>query len=142
MGRFFGIFMRHRSHTSILLVDDDPALRRSTRLMLEREGYYCREADGGVEALALLDGGLRVDVIVTDFHMPVMNGVSFMKALSYRQNGHAIRVIFVSGNLSKDIEQHILEMGALAIFEKPLDYPKFLKALSVALEGYRNQGTE
>lgn len=118
----------------ILLVDDDPAVRRSTRLILEHEGYNCREADGGVEALTLLDGGLSVDVIVTDLHMPIINGLNFLKALSYRVHGQGIRVILMSGNLNKDIERQLLEWGAFAILEKPLDYPKFLMALSLALE--------
>ena len=126
--------MRPLKNSHILLVDDDPAVRRSTRLILENEGYDCREADGGVEALALLDGGLRVDVIVTDLHMPVIDGLSFMKALSYRLNGQGIRVILISGSLTKEVERQVLEWGAFAILEKPLDYPQFLKTLSSALE--------
>ena len=126
--------MRPKQHARILLVDDDQAVRRSTRLILENEGYDCREADGGVEALALLDGGLHVDVIVTDLHMPHINGLNFMKALSYRVNGRGIRVILISGNLNREIEQQVLESGAFAVFDKPLDYPRFLKTLSSALE--------
>lgn len=126
--------MRPKKNARILLVDDDQAIRRSTRLILEHEGYECREADGGVEALALLDGGLHVDVIVTDLHMPAINGLNFMKALSYRVNGRGIRVILMSGNLDSEIERQVLERGAFAIFEKPLDYSRFLKALSLALE--------
>lgn len=125
--------MISKKNARILLVDDDQAIRRSTRLILEHEGYECREAEGGVEALALLDGGLHVDVIVTDLHMPAINGLNFMKALSYRVNGRNIRVILMSGNLNVDMEREVLERGAFAIFEKPLDYPQFLKALSFAL---------
>ncbi|MGE0474418.1 MAG: response regulator [Nitrospirales bacterium] len=126
--------IRSKKNARILLVDDDQAIRRSTRFILENEGYECREADGGVEALTLLDGGLHVDVIVTDLHMPVINGLNFMKALSYRANGRGIRVILMSGNLNVEIERQVLEGGAFAIFEKPLDYSQFLKALSLALE--------
>jgi len=126
--------MRPKQNARILLVDDDQAIRRSTRLILEHEGYECREADGGVEALALLDGGLHVDVIVTDLHMPDINGLNFMKALSYRVNGQGIRVILISGNLNLEMEREVLECGAFAVFDKPLDYPRFLKTLSLALE--------
>ena len=126
--------MRPKQNARILLVDDDQAIRRSTRLILENEGYECREADGAVEALAMLDGGLRVDVIVTDLHMPDINGLNFMKALSYRVNGRGIRVILISGNLNGETERQVLESGAFAVFDKPLDYPRFLRTLSLALE--------
>ena len=126
--------MRPFKNAHILLVDDDSSVRRVTRLLLENEGFACWEADGGVEALTLLDGGLRADVIVTDLQMPGINGVSFMKALSYRANGQGIPVILLSGGLNRDVERQVLEGGAYAIFEKPLDFPKFLKALSSALE--------
>lgn len=126
--------MRPKQNSRILLVDDDQAIRRSTRLILENEGYECREADGGVEALALLDGGLHVDVIVTDLHMPAINGLDLMKALSYRVNGQGIRVILISGNLNGEIERQVLESGAFAVFDKPLDYPRFLRTLAFALE--------
>ena len=57
-----------------------------------------------------------------------------MKALSYRVNGQKIRVILISGNLNAEMEREVLESGAFAVFDKPLDYPRFLKTLSLALE--------
>lgn len=116
----------------ILLVDDEPAVRRSTRLFLEQEGYECREAEDAREALSLLDGGLRVDVIVSDYHMPVMNGLDFLKALSYRLSGQNIRVILISGDMTGEMEQQVMEMGAFAVLQKPIDYQYFREILGRA----------
>ena len=66
----------------ILLIDDDRSLRLALRLYLESCGFTCKEADDGLEALVLLDGGLDVDLIISDYHMPVINGLNFLKALS------------------------------------------------------------
>lgn len=110
----------------ILLVDDEPAVRRSTRLFLEEEGFECREAEDAREALALLDGGLQVDLIVSDYQMPVISGLDFLKALSYRVNGQHIPVILNSGNVTNEMERQAGEMGAFAVLKKPIDYREFL----------------
>jgi len=110
----------------ILLIDDDQPLRRALRLHLENSGFDCKEADDGLEALALLDGGLSVDLILSDYHMPIINGLNFLKALSYRVNGQDIRVILLSGNMTKDMEHEAKEAGAFEVFAKPYDHQELL----------------
>ncbi len=113
----------------ILLVDDDPIVRRATRLRLEQEGFECREADHAVEALALLDAGLTVDVIVSDYHMPSIDGLAFLRALSYRISGQGVAFIMVSGNMTKEAEREILKHGAVAVLNKPVDFSGLLDIL-------------
>ena len=118
----------------ILLVDDDAPLRQATRLRLEQEGYECVEAEDGVDALTQVDRGLGVDVIISDYHMPAMDGLQLLRALSYRVNGQGIQVILVSGNMTFEMERKALEMGACAVLEKPLEYPKLFETLSRVLK--------
>ena len=67
----------------ILVVDDESAVRRFAVRVLEREGYGVREALDGAEALELInEGGITVDVVLTDIVMPRLNGVELMQALS------------------------------------------------------------
>ena len=80
----------------ILVVDDEAAVRRFTVRVLEREGYGVREAADGAEALELLNqGGITVELVVTDIVMPRLNGVELMQALSLSHPG--LPVILMSG---------------------------------------------
>lgn len=116
----------------ILIIDDDRPVRRAMRLLLESYAFDCKEADDGLEALALLDGGLMVDVILSDYHMPVINGLNFLKALAYRVNGQGMHVILLSGNMTKEMEHIAKQAGAFAVMAKPYDPEKLLAIVSQA----------
>lgn len=76
---------RSEASKTILLVDDEPAVRRVVRLYLESSGYRVLEAADGAEALALF-GELDepVDMVLTDVAMPRMSGVELIKELRRR----------------------------------------------------------
>ncbi|WNM58787.1 response regulator [Candidatus Nitrospira allomarina] len=116
----------------ILLIEDDRPYRQAMRLYLESHGFTAKEAEDGREALVLLDGGLDVDIIISDYHMPVINGLDFLKALSYRVKGQDVRVILVSGNMTKEIEKEAKQAGAFALLSKPFDFQELLTLVSRA----------
>jgi two-component system, chemotaxis family, chemotaxis protein CheY len=116
----------------ILIIDDNRPLRQTLRLLLESHAFDCKEADDGQEGLTLLDGGLSVDVILSDYHMPVINGVDFLKALTYRVSGKGVPVILLSGNMTKEIEQIAKQAGAFAVMAKPYDPQELLETISRA----------
>ncbi len=118
----------------ILLIDDDQSHRRALRLYLESCGFICKEADDGLEALVLLDGGLDVDLIISDYHMPVMNGLNFLKALSYRVKGQEVRVILLSGDITKEIEHEAKQAGAFELLAKPYDHQELLALVTRACQ--------
>jgi two-component system chemotaxis response regulator CheY len=80
----------------------------------------------------LLDGGLSVDLILSDYHMPVIDGVNFLKALSYRVSGKGVPVILLSGNMTKKMEKSAKQAGAFAVIAKPYDPQKLLAVISRA----------
>lgn len=116
----------------ILLIEDDRPYRQALRLYLESHGFTAKEAEDGREALVLLDGGLDVDIIISDCHMPVINGLDFLKALSYRVKGQDVRVILVSGNMTKEIEKEARQAGVFALLSKPFDLQDLLALVSRA----------
>ena len=116
----------------ILIIDDDRPVRRALRLLLESHAFDCKEADDGLEGLTLLDEGLSVDVILSDYHMPVINGVNFIKALAYRVSGEGVPVILLSGNMTKEMEQIAKQAGAFAVMAKPYDPQELLETVSRA----------
>ena len=74
---------RAGSVVSVLVVDDEAAVRRFACRVLERAGYGALEAIDGVEALELIQGQtVAVAIVVSDIVMPRMNGVELMQALS------------------------------------------------------------
>jgi signal transduction histidine kinase len=86
---------------TVLLVDDDPAVRTTTARGLSRLGFAVRSAEGGEEALDLLaDAGARgesVPVVLTDLTMPGLDGLALAREV--RSRYPETRVILVTGNL-------------------------------------------
>ena len=78
-----------------LLVDDEDLVRASTADMLSELGYRVVEVASAEAALRALDGGLRVDLVVTDHLMPGMTGVDLAYAIRERRPG--MPVLLVSG---------------------------------------------
>jgi len=87
---------RAGAEASILVVDDETAVRRFAVRVLQREGYTVAEATDGIEALDLVRGaGSSLEVVVSDIVMPRLNGVELMKALS--ESHPHLPVILMSG---------------------------------------------
>ena len=102
---------------TVLVVEDEPAVRELTRRMLELEGYAVATAASGDEALLLCDELGSIDVLVTDIVMPGLNGRELAVRLSSRFPG--LRVVLMSG-FTQDAEplDGLLAAGA-AFIEKP-----------------------
>jgi CheY-like chemotaxis protein len=80
---------------TILVVDDEAAIRRSTQRGLEQLGYTVLVAPDGAEALALLRGGRRVDLVISDAVMPRMGGLEFRERIL--EAGIRTRFLLMSG---------------------------------------------
>src|SRR5712691_8430531 len=110
--------MVQNSHTStvrgvetILLVEDEPAVRRLVSQMLQLTGYTVLEAANGPEALGLMDDvGHSVDLLLTDVVMALMNGGTLAQSLSRRHP--KMRVLFTSGYMDDTVVQEVVAMGA------------------------------
>lgn len=80
---------------SILVVDDDAAVREILVELLADLGHRVREAGGGAEALRLLADAPDVDLVISDVQMPEMSGFELADQLAARHDG--MKVILISG---------------------------------------------
>jgi two-component system response regulator ResD len=87
----------------ILVVEDDRAIRRLLRMVLQREGYVVQEAADGVEAVLKL-GISNYDVIVLDLMMPNLDGFAFISTLAERDAARLKRIIVTSAASPSVIE--------------------------------------
>jgi len=117
----------------VLLVEDEPAVRETTRRILNDLGYRVIEAPSGPQAIAMLEKGEPADVLFTDVILPQgMNGVEIMRqALRIRPN---LKVLFASG-YTKDILIHEARLGAdVTLLQKPYRKRQLAQALKTLLE--------
>jgi CheY-like chemotaxis protein len=80
---------------TILVVDDEPQLRRLATRALEQAGYHVIQATDGLEALGLFTDDAGIDLLVTDVRMPHTDGIVLAAAL--RRRYPHIPVLFISG---------------------------------------------
>ena len=112
----------------ILVVDDEPSLRRLYHRALAGRGFVVTEAPSGLAALDLVNEGFSV--IVTDYGMPGMNGVEFIRAV--RARGIQTPVLIVSGEFNADDVEGALPPGIVAVLRKPILIEEFLDAVFTA----------
>ncbi|MFW0753711.1 PAS domain S-box protein [Pseudomonas sp. H11T01] len=95
---------------TVVLVEDDPAVRMLVLNVLGELGYHTHEAEDAKTALPLLESDLRVDLLVTDVGLPGMNGRQLAEIA--RQYRPELKVLFMTGYAEKALErQGFLEEG-------------------------------
>src|SRR5580765_4465734 len=113
----------------VLLVDDDYAILDGVSDFLECEGYGVVSASNGIDALNQLRSGLRVDAIVLDVMMPVMDGWDFRAEQLADPSLRGIPVVVISASgFSRETLQR--QLSACEVLPKPLDLDGFLRALN------------
>jgi two-component system OmpR family response regulator len=121
----------------ILIVDDDPSLRRLIRDFLTGHGYHTFEADGGQSMRGILDRE-RIDVVVLDVMMPGEDGLTLARSLAGLPN---LGIIMVSA-LGSETDRIIgLEVGADDYLPKPVSPRELLARIRAVLRRQKAQDT-
>ena len=118
---------------TILIVDDDDALRTLLRRVLARAGYSTLEASNGREALACL-GTQTVDLMITDLFMPQQDGLETILAL--RRMNRALPIIAMSGGGSAaqfEMLRTASLFGAARVLMKPFRAEEVLATINELL---------
>ena len=118
---------------TLLLVEDEAAVRSSARRLLERQGYTVLEARHGADALRIVEeSGRQIDLVVTDLVMPEMGG----KELAERLRAHrpALKVLFMSGYTEKVIAAGGVMPPHTGFVEKPFTVEQLMRRLREILD--------
>ncbi len=111
----------------ILVVDDSVSMRQMTSIVLKGAGYTVDAAADGTEGLSKLDE--QVKAIITDYNMPGMNGVEFIRAVRAGAVAAAVPIVMLTTESDQTKMEAGREAGATAWLVKPFDKEKLLKVI-------------
>jgi two-component system response regulator FixJ len=119
-----------RPDTTVFLVDDDPAVRDSLKLLLETYGFIVRDFASGRDFLA---SGERAEngCLVLDMHMPLVSGLDLLEQLAVQST--VPPTVIITGRADDGIRQRARAAGAYEVIEKPFSTATLLKAMRLAM---------
>ena len=117
----------------LLVVDDDPVLRKIARTMMEAAGFLVQDAVDGPNGLAQAET-FQPDVIVLDLMMPGMDGYEVCRRMKASSATKAIPVVFLTTSPDNSLNRLAYEAGALACVTKPFRRESLVAAIEVVLD--------
>ncbi|HUI68399.1 MAG TPA: response regulator [Nitrospirota bacterium] len=114
---------------TILLVDDEPEVLALHEFMLNDFGHKVIPKPTAESALFLVKEGVNVDLVITDYRMPGMNGVEFVREL--RRILPSVPVLILTGDLTLEIEPGL---GVFALINKPIARIELDRIVKAALD--------
>ena len=119
---------------TVLLVEDEDAVRSFAARALGQRGYHVLVATTGVEALEVFQSHQgEVDLVVSDVVMPEMDGPTLFEKL--RAERPDLKVIFISGYAEDAFRRHLAENEDFMFLQKPFDLKELAAAVKTALQG-------
>jgi len=118
---------------TVLLVEDEDAVRSFAARALGQRGYQVLEASTGTEALDVFESYQGdVDLVVSDVVMPEMDGPTLMEKL--RRDRPDLKIIFISGYAEDSFRKHLAENEDFMFLQKPFDLKELAAAVKAALQ--------
>ncbi len=130
-----GMFSGRESEGLVLVVDDEPDVRKVVRMTLEKVGYDVVEAEDGEKAIEEIKKGensLLLNLIITDIRMPNMNGIEVLNY--YRKEWPSIPLIVLTGFPDLDMATSMLQHGISDYLVKPVEAEKLRASVAKAFE--------
>ena len=121
---------------NVMIVDDSKSMRKVILKTLQLSGFQigeCLEASNGQEALDILEGKW-IDLILSDVHMPVMDGFGFIRSLREKDICRDTPVVFVTTEANEDRLNQLMALGGTGYIRKPFR-PEEIRALLSRIMG-------
>jgi CheY-like chemotaxis protein len=119
----------------ILLVEDDTDTRYALAMLFELEGFEVIPAADGQEAY-LLAASRQPDLIVTDINMPRINGLELIRLIKRDGQLAGVPIVAMSA-VEKQQLNRAMELGAVAAYQKPIEFDKFLSLIAKVVTARR-----
>jgi DNA-binding NtrC family response regulator len=125
--------MTHKEKQTILVVDDEPEIRKLVAAMLTRNGYAVLSADSGDNALRLFKNNPQTDLLLTDVVAPGMSGPMIADEFAALKPG--IKVLFMSGfDGTQVVQRYVVEKG-YSLLVKPFTMEQLERKVHGVLHG-------
>jgi CheY-like chemotaxis protein len=124
-----------KESSAVLIVEDDPAIRRLVAMVMKRSGYAVDLASDGLEALERI-AATNYDAIVLDLMMPRLDGYSFLNRLA-KDEPHRLRKVIVTSAASPMTIRNRLEAQPFSLISKPFDIRELQGIVAECIEAGR-----
>ncbi|MES2760871.1 MAG: response regulator [Bacteroidota bacterium] len=114
---------------NILIIDDSESIREVVANGLEQSGYNVIKGVNGADGLACLEKAESVDLVITDLNMPVMDGISFLKAVRKDVKYKYLPIIILTTESQEQKKQEAKNAGATGWIIKPFSKEKLLTVI-------------
>jgi DNA-binding NtrC family response regulator len=121
---------------TILIVDDKRVQLKTLKRGLITRGYRVFEALSGQEALGLLGRHPKIDLVLTDYAMPQMNGIELLQKI--RQIDKALPVIMMTAYGDKDLVVEAMHHHCNGFIDKPFDMDELLEEINTSIKNRQN----
>jgi diguanylate cyclase (GGDEF)-like protein len=128
---------KNKKHT-ILVVDDSMVFRKQMKQMLENLFYKVVTVAHGEEALNLINTNMQISLVLTDYNMPVMDGLELTAAIREKHTKNDLSIIAISSNNEEEINALFLKEGANDYINKPYSKEEFSCRVNNSIEALEN----
>lgn len=128
---------KNKNHT-ILVVDDSMLFRKYMKELLENLFYNVIAVAHGEEAMSMLNTHPDLSLVLTDYNMPVMNGLELTKNIRENYTKNELSIIALSSDKKDDINAQFLKVGANDYIQKPFSKEEFSCRINNSIEALEN----
>ena len=133
--RSAGMFSGKPCNGRVLIMDDEPDIRKVVRLTLEKAGYEVMEAydgEAGIQEIQRDENPILMDAIICDIRMPKINGV---EAIQYFQTQYPrVPLIVMTGHPDVSMATEFLQRGVVDYLVKPVEAEKLRAVVAKAVD--------
>ncbi len=122
----------------LLVVEDSITYRKYIGGLLKSQMFKVLEANHGQEALTLLDNNPDIQLILTDYNMPFMDGFQLTKVIRQKYGKDSMAILAISDNESKKISSNFLKFGANDYIQKPFSKEEFFCRINLNIDILEN----